>query len=83
MINSESIEISYHVLESLSPPSVVVVLHLVPVVRREAPILASCTKCIGWRASTCVHVEQRRAFPRINRYLIDSNWDIADENNSL
>ena len=46
MVNTESVEVLAHLAQAALPPGVVILGHLVPVVGREAPVLAVCGEII-------------------------------------
>ena len=57
MIHTVSVEIVLHLLEALPPPSEVILRHLVPVIRRESPVLPADGEVIRRSAGTGVEVE--------------------------
>src|SRR6186713_389437 len=56
MIDAESVKIVTHLLKSLVPPFKMVLLHFLPVIGWEAPILTFYCEIIRWRPRLLVHI---------------------------
>mmetsp|Transcript_37173 Transcript_37173/g.91125 ORF Transcript_37173/g.91125 Transcript_37173/m.91125 type:complete len:237 (-) Transcript_37173:85-795(-) len=83
MIDAVRVEVLRHGAQSLPPPRVVVLGHHLPVVRREAPILARHSKSVGRRASLEVHVVQLGLRPRVYAAAVDADWQVAFEHHAV
>src|SRR5215210_984430 len=57
MINAESVKIITHLFKSLTPPFKMVLLHFLPVISWETPILTLHCKIIRWRSRLLIHVK--------------------------
>ena len=57
MIYAVSIEIILHLLEPRAPPAEVILRHLIPVIGREAPVLAACIEIIRRSTGRSVQIE--------------------------
>ena len=82
MVNAEGIKIFAHLGEAFAPPSESVGGHGVPIIRREAPVLAFAGKVVGRGSGLHPQVEELREDPGVDAIRGDSDWDIALEGNS-
>ena len=83
MVNAVSIEELSHILEAANPPQTAVLKHFVPVVGRESPVLTVCTERIRWSASLPVEIEVARLSPHVAAIAVDTDRNIALEDNAL
>ena len=77
MIYAVGIEIILHLAETLLPPAEVILCHLVPVIRREAPVLSADREVIGRSTGTGVQIKQLRINSSIHAVRTDTNRYIA------
>ena len=66
MVYAVGIEILCHLTETISPPRVAVLAHLLPIIYRETPILSCNREIIRWCAGARIHNEEVWRYPRIN-----------------
>jgi hypothetical protein len=83
VIDPESIKIITHLDEALVPPVKMILGHLLPVVRRETPILSLHCKRIRRRASLELHVVQIRFNPCITTKAMYANRNISFNDYSI
>ena len=81
MVYAVSIKKLRHVLETAHPPGTIVLQHLVPVVSGEPPVLTVYGEVI--RRCTClsVEIEVFRLHPHVAAVTVDTDGDIALQNN--
>ena len=77
MIHAVSIEIILHLPEARFPPSETVFRHLIPVIRRETPVLTGDREIIGRCSCRCIQIEQLRINGRIYGIRRDTDRYIA------
>ena len=77
MVDTVSVEVILHLCEAAAPPVVAVLGHLVPVVRREAPVLSADREVVGRCTGRSVEVEQVRLNGCIYRVRTDTDRYIA------
>ena len=66
MVDAEGVEVAGLTLEALAPPAkVAFLLHTLPVVRGEAPVLPVGSEVIGWGACGLLGVEEMRCHPDV------------------
>jgi len=83
MIDTVSIEILCHMLQTLAPPFVLPTMHFVPVVNRETPILPLIGKFVGWSAGLQIEAKQVFVLPGFHAESIDAYRNIALEQYAL
>ena len=67
MVDAEGVEVAGLTLEALAPPAEVTsLLHTLPVVRGEAPVLPVGSEVIGWGACGLLRVEERWCHPDVD-----------------
>ena len=77
VIHTVSIEIILHLLEAGTPPSEVILCHLIPVIGRESPVLSADGEIIGRRTCGSVEVEELRINGCIHGVRTDTDRYIA------
>ena len=83
MVDTVSVEIVGHILETADPPLTSVLEHLVPVVCREAPVLTIGREGVRWRTGLTVEVEVARFCPHIAAITIHADRDISFEDDMM
>ena len=71
------VEVLCHLAEAAHPPRIAILLHHIPVVGREAPVLPVDREVIGWGTCLTVHVEVVWLFPSLHAATIDADRDVA------
>src|SRR4030095_11880213 len=77
MIYAKCIKIIAHLLETVAPPCEAVLLHPLPVVGREAPVLSLHRKIVRWRARLHTHTVEFRLNPGITTVSVNTNWNVT------
>lgn len=65
------------------PPGIVVLGHLLPVVGREAPVLAVRIEVVGGGARRRVHAKEVRELPRVDAVAVDADGQVALEDDAV
>ena len=80
MVDAEGVEVAGLTLEALAPPAeVAFLLHTLPVVRGEAPVLPVGSEVIGWGACGLLCVEEMRCHPDVDTVRRYSDREVALE----
>ena len=77
VVDAVGIEVFSHLAETPYPPLAAVLQHLVPVVGREAPVLAFGRERIGRSTGLSVEVEVFRLHPCLDTVAADADGDVA------
>mmetsp|Transcript_17129 Transcript_17129/g.28170 ORF Transcript_17129/g.28170 Transcript_17129/m.28170 type:complete len:317 (+) Transcript_17129:1725-2675(+) len=77
MVDAEGMEVLGHVLHAVPPPRVAVSSHMLPVVRRQLPVLAPEATGVWRRTSLGVEEEVLRVDPSVHRVFVDTNGEVA------
>mmetsp|Transcript_13105 Transcript_13105/g.39670 ORF Transcript_13105/g.39670 Transcript_13105/m.39670 type:complete len:245 (+) Transcript_13105:2656-3390(+) len=83
MINSVGVKILGHVGQSPLPERITVLLHFVPLVCGEAPVLPHFGKHVWRCACRYVHAEVARMHPCIHTALVHSNREVALQDDTV
>ena len=83
MVDAIGIEKLSHVLESAYPPGTTVAQHLVPVVRRKAPVLAIHREIVGRCTGLSIEMEVFRFGPHIATVAINTDGNVAFQYDTL
>ena len=82
MVDAESVEIFGHLRHAGLPPRIAVLRHVLPVVGREAPVLARCGKGVGRCSGLRIHVEKPRMNPCVGARPADADRQVALEDDA-
>ena len=83
MVDTVGVEILRHLAEAVLPPLEAILGHSVPVVGREAPVLAQDREVIRWCAGLAVHVEETRRAPGVDAEPADADRYVALEHDAM
>ena len=83
MVNAVGIKVFRHLLEAAHPPGIAILLHDVPVVGRESPVLPIHREVIGWRTGLSIQVEVVGLRPSLYAVAADTDGDIAFEHYTM
>src|SRR5690554_2077122 len=75
MVDPVRVKIVGHLLEPANPPRVSLLLHRLPVIGWESPVLPVDGEIIRWCPRLCIHVKQVRGGPRVHAIPVNSYRD--------
>ena len=82
VVNPVGTEILRHSTKPLLPPEIAVSRHPFPIVRGEAPILASSREIIWWSSCHHIHIEEVRLVPSLHATRTDANRKVPLQEDS-
>ena len=77
MIDTEAIEIVFQLAETLLPPREIIILHRIPIIGREPPVLTVHGEIVRRGTGLAVHIEIFRFHPRFDTRTVHPNRQIA------
>src|SRR5690606_2592059 len=83
VIDAKCIEVITHLSEALFPPCESILLHALPVVGWELPVLSHCGEVIRRSSGLRIHVIHFRRHPCIATIPVDSYGNIALQHNTF
>ena len=83
VVDTVSIEIVRHILETAQPPLAAVGYHSVPIISREAPVLSVCRETIGRRTCLTVQIEVTWLWPYVATVAVYTDRNVAFQNHTL
>lgn len=83
MVDAVGVEVLRHLAEALYPPLAAIGQHHVPVIGREAPVLAIGRESVRRGACLAVEVEILGLYPGLYTVAADANGDVTLEDNML
>ena len=83
VVDAVGVEVFGHFAETLHPPGIAVLLHHVPVVGGEAPVLSVGREVVGRGTCLSVQVEVMGLLPGFDTVAADADGDVALEHHSV
>ena len=77
MVNAIGVEVLGHLAETFHPPCITVLLHHIPIVSRESPVLPVHRKIIGRSTGLSVQIEIVRFFPGFHTVAADADRNVT------
>merc|ERR1711998_587935 len=78
VINTVRVEVLLHMRQATAPPAASILMHIIPIVRRESPILLWISRC----SSVSVKLEQVRLGPDVSTAFGHANGQISLQSNT-
>ena len=83
MIDAETVKIVSQLRETILPPLEMILLHRLPIIGREQPVLSIGREIIRWRTCLSVHVEIVRLCPCLNAGTAHANRKITFQHDTI
>ena len=83
VVDAVGVKVFSHLLETFHPPFITVVLHHIPVIGGETPVLPVDREIIGWSTGLSVEVEIIRFCPGFYTVATDTDGDVPLQHYSM